>query len=674
MPSRRPPDPAQAPTAPATPPAPAREHAATPPRRTPLFDLPEARWAAASLALFALGGLAHLLGAPAGLYWALYLACYACGGWEPALSGLRALRERTLDVDLLMVVAAAGAAAIGQIFDGALLIVIFATSGALEAFATRRTEDSVRGLLDVAPEYGVRVRGDGGEETVPARDLLAGDELVLRPGERVAADATVLCGESDIDEAAVTGEPLPAAKRPGERVYAGTVNGAGHLRLRVDRPAHDSVVARIAEQVHRASRTKAAAQLFIERFEQRYSAAVVVCTLALFTVPLLLGSDLEAALLRAMTFMIVASPCAVVLATMPPMLAAISNAGRHGVLVKSAVVMERLADSTVLALDKTGTLTEGRPQVVEIRSMGLSEEEVLRRAAAAELGSEHPVGAAVVAAARERGVEPPAATGFRALPGRGVEAVVQGRRVQVGDPDRLAPGRPSPAPQNRSAFLQMAELMSELRERGQTAVAVLEEGVPLAVLGLRDTVRADAARAVTRGTALTAAPAVLLTGDRHAAARPVADAAGIGEIRAGLLPQDKADAIGALHERGEHVVFVGDGINDAPAMATAHTGVAMGGAGSALTLQTADAVVVHDRLDAVPTALALARRVRRLVIANLAVAGCTIVALVAWDLFWTLPLPLAVAGHEGSTVLVALNGLRLLREKEWTRASRRGTP
>lgn len=424
--------------------------ATAPPRRTPLFALTEARWAAAALVLFAAGGFAHLAGAPEWLYWVLYLACYACGGWESALSGLRALREPRLDVDLLMVVAAIGAAAIGQIFDGALLIVIFATSGALEAFATQRTQDSVQGLLDLAPERGVRLAADGTEETVDAAELVVGDRLLVRPGERICGDAVVEAGESEIDQATITGEPLPAAKRPGDEVFAGTVNGSGSLRLRVQRPARESVVARIAEMVRHASATRARTQLFIERFEQHYSVGVVVATLAMFGVPLLLGAELESALLRAMTLMIVASPCAVVLATMPPMLAAISNAGRHGVLVKSAVVLERLADTSVVALDKTGTLTEGRPSVTRVHTLsGLdhTESDILRLAATAELGSEHPVGAAIVAAARDAGLDLPpeaaVAPGFTAMPGRGVVATVDGRSVQVGDLDRCCPAEPS---------------------------------------------------------------------------------------------------------------------------------------------------------------------------------------------------------------------------------------
>src|SRR5690606_15539692 len=300
----------------AAPPAPARPGRGRPPSLLATgARLPEVHWAAAALALFLAGWAAQLLAAPAWLSWGLYLACYAAGGWAPALSGLRAARERTLDVDLLMIVAATAAACIGQVFDGALLIVIFATSGALEAVVTRRTADSVGSLLDLAPERAVRFAvapGGEREETVHPAGLRVGDTVLVRPGERIAADGTVLDGESEVDRQAITGESVPVPRREGDEVLSGTVNGTGALRVRVDRPAADSAVARIVALVEQASATKARTQLFIEAIERRYSAGVVAATVLVLGVPLLLGEDFRAALLRAIVFMIVASPCAVV--------------------------------------------------------------------------------------------------------------------------------------------------------------------------------------------------------------------------------------------------------------------------------------------------------------------------------------------------------------------------
>ncbi|WP_065966410.1 heavy metal translocating P-type ATPase [Streptomyces sparsogenes] len=646
--------------------------AAAPPRRTRVLALPEARWALAALALFLVALPADLLGAPAWAWGPLYAATYVTGGWEPGWAGLKALKDRTLDVDLLMVVAALGAAAIGQVLDGALLIVIFATSGALEALATARTADSVRGLLDLAPATATRLTAGGGEETVPADALAVGEVILVRPGDRIGADGRVLDGESDVDQATITGEPLPVAKRAGDEVFAGTVNGTGALRVRVERDPADSVIARIVKLVEEAAETKAPTQLFIEKVEQRYSIAMVAATLALFAIPLALGEELRATLLRAMTFMIVASPCAVVLATMPPLLSAMANAGRHGVLVKSAVVMERLGQVDAVALDKTGTLTEGTPRLTELRPLsgpglpGVSERELLTLAAAAEHPSEHPLGRAIVAAARARSLPLPDAEDFASTPGLGVTATVGGRVVRVGAPARLLDGSAAPADATRRDAARDA--VAELEGAGRTAVVVLADGVPVGVLGVADRLRPDAAGTVAALTALTAAAPVLVTGDNEPAARRLAADTGITDVRAGLLPQDKVTAVRELQAAGHHVLVVGDGVNDAPALAAADTGVAMGRAGSDLALETADAVVVRDELAAVPTVVGLSRAARRLVAQNLVIAGAFIAVLVAWDLLGTLPLPLGVAGHEGSTVIVGLNGLRLLAETAWQRA------
>ncbi|MEV0695818.1 heavy metal translocating P-type ATPase [Streptomyces sp. NPDC050388] len=641
-------------------PATAGPRPAPPRRRTRILALPEARWALAALVLFLLALPLYLLDGPAWLWGTLFAATYITGGWEPGWEGLKALKDKTLDVDLLMVVAALGAAAIGQILDGALLIVIFATSGALEAVATARTADSVRGLLDLAPSTATRLLPDGTEESVDAAQLKVGDTILVRPGERVGGDGQVLAGASDVDQATITGEPLPVAKQAGDEVFAGTVNGTGALRVRIERDPADSVIARIVAMVEEASETKAPTQLFIEKIEQRYSIGMVIATLAVFSVPLAFGDELQPALLRAMTFMIVASPCAVVLSTMPPLLSAIANAGRHGVLAKSAVVMERLGQIDTVALDKTGTLTEGAPHVTDIRPLpgsALTEDEVLALAASAEHPSEHPLARAVVDAARERGLVLADADGFASVPGQGVTATVAGHTVQVGSPTRLLPADADPAHQ---------KVVRELEEAGRTAVAVLRDGTPVGVLGIADRLRPDAVATVAALTRLTGRTPVLLTGDNERAARHLAAEVGITDVRAGLLPQDKVAAVKEWEAEGRRVLVVGDGVNDAPALAAAHSGIAMGKAGSDLALETADAVVVRDELATIPTVVHLSRTARRLVLQNLAIAGVFITALVAWDLLGTLPLPLGVAGHEGSTVLVGLNGLRLLREAAWT--------
>ena len=619
------------------------------------WTVPSVRWAALSVGLFVTGAATQVLDGPQWLSWALYLTCYAAGGWAPARDGLLALRDKTLDVDLLMVLAAIGAASIGQVFDGALLIVIFATSGALEDVATKRTQDSVNGLLELSPQEAVVLDASGTERTVAAREVQIGDVVVVRPGERVSADGLVIEGTSEVDQSTITGEPLPAVKTVGDEAFAGTVNGSGALRIRATRDPSETVVARIVAMVAEASATKAKTQLFIDTIEQRYSVVVVVATVALFAVPLAAGADLQSTLLRAMTFMIVASPCAVVLSTMPPMLSAIANAGRHGVLIKSALALERLAGTDLIALDKTGTLTTGSPEVTGVVTLAadMTEDDILALSAAAESGSEHPLGRAVVGEARARGLRIASARGFRALPGRGVRAEIDGGVVEVVSPGELRP-----------------DAVTQTETDGGTAVLVLRDGHPVGVLQIRDHLRAEAGEAVRAMTELTAAPPVLLTGDNRTAATLLANRVGISDVRAELLPEQKVEVVGELRDRGHHVLVAGDGVNDAPAMAAAHTSVAMGRSGADLTLDTADAVTVRDDLATIATVVALARRTRRVVVANLVIAAGIIVVLVTWDLVGHLPLPLGVAGHEGSTILVALNGLRLLSRRAWRRASR----
>ncbi|MEY1676281.1 heavy metal translocating P-type ATPase [Gordonia sp. ABKF26] len=600
--------------------------------------LPEVRRAGIALALFLAGWLLQLGNAPEWSWWTVFLACYLSGGWEPTRSGLQELRQRRLDVDLLMIVAAIAAASIGQVVDGALLIVIFATSGALEVVVTQRTADSVTALLGLAPERATRYAADGTTHEIDCRDLDVGQQILVRPGERIGADGVVVRGRSDVDQQAVTGESVPIVREAGDEVLSGTVNGTGALIVEVSRPASESVIARIATLVAEASETKAPTQLFIEKVEQAYSAIVVVATLLVLGIPMLLSdSAFDESLRRAIVFMIVASPCAVVLSTMPPLLASIANAGRHGVLVKSAAAMESVGRTSVVAFDKTGTLTEGRPQVVDVTALdGREPSEVLALAAAVEHPSEHPLGRAVVTAAADRGLDVQPVDDFRALPGRGVTGTVGGRRITVERTLAASTG---------------------------TVVGVLVDDVEIGRVELVDRLRDNAADAVRLIGDVTSGPVLLLTGDRPSVAADVAARTGIDEMYADLLPEDKVRVVG---EAGGHVLVVGDGINDAPALIAAGTGVAMGRRGADLAVQTADAIIVRDDLTAVAALIRLSRLARRYVIANLCIAATVIVALVTWDLIGTLPLPLAVAGHEGSTVLVALNGARLLRSSAWS--------
>ncbi|WP_207843803.1 heavy metal translocating P-type ATPase [Williamsia soli] len=628
-----------------------------PSHKTRTFSIAEVRWASVALLLFTIGLALHVSSMPEWTYWAAYLACYLAGGWEPALEGLRALRHKTLDVDLLMIVAAIGAAGIGQVFDGALLIVIFATSGALEAVLTQRTADSIRGLLSLSPEQALRVDAEGVQTTVDASDLAIGDTIIVRPGERIGGDGRVVSGASEVDQSTITGESVSAQKRAGDAVYAGTMNGTGMLTVEVIRDPADTIIARIVAMVHDASSTKAKTQLFIERVEQYYSSIVVASTVAIFVLPLLFGAHLESALLRAMTFMIVASPCAVVLATMPPLLAAMATAARNGVLVKSAVVMERLREIDLVVFDKTGTLTEGMPRVHTVCALpgaDIEPADILALAGAVERHSEHPLATAITDAAWRSDDKLETATDFASTPGIGVHGFVAGRRIDL--------SRPHMCPLTPAA----RALVDELEQSGHTVVLVGIDNTAVGLLGLRDTIRTESSQAVAQITQLTGQRPILLSGDNQQVATATAAGVGITDARAGLLPDAKAAAVQELRDHGYAVLVVGDGVNDAPALATAHTGVAMGRRGSDLTLDTADAVLIHDDLRGLVGVLKLSRRAHRIVIANLAIAATFIVTLVIWDLTATLPLPLGVAGHETSTVIVALNGMRLLSQRSWS--------
>lgn len=622
----------------------------------PFLRLPEVRSALLSSALLGLSVLAPLAHLSKHVSWVLNAGCYLTAGWGPARTGLHAARQRKIDVELLMVIAALSAAGTGQAFDGALLFVIFATSRAIAAIATRRTQDSVSNLLTLTPQHAVRVLPGGGEEQVSAVSLVAGDVVLVRPGDRIAADGEVDSGVSEVDQASITGEPLPVPKGPGDEVFAGTINGVGMLRVRVTRAGSESVVARIAALVEQASASKSKTQHRLDELEQRYSIAVVVITGTIMFLPFLLGTAFKPTLLKAMAFMIVASPCALTLATMPALLAAIANAGRHGVLVKGAAVLERVGKATTVAFDKTGTLTVGVPHLVSITTLpgsGLDDDEILRLAAAAELASEHPLAAAITAEATARGLRLPEAVDFRAQPGRGVRAKVAGRRVVV----ESAASSPATADRRLAAVAQ-------IEAAGHTVLLVLVDAVPSGVLALTDRIRPDAAATVDLLDTVVDDQPVMLTGDGLAAAERTAAQVHIRDFRAPLLPEQKAEMIAGLQAEGKRVIYVGDGINDAPALTTADVGVAMAH-GADLALETSDVVVVSEELAVVPALINMARRAHGVMVQNLVLAATVIAALVSIDLIATLPLPAAVAGHEGSTLVVALNGLRLLSARSW---------
>jgi Zn2+/Cd2+-exporting ATPase len=636
------------------------------------------RLTATCLATLALGwALEDLTALPHTLIWALYAVAYVSGGFYSVQEAWASLRERRFDVNVLMIVAAFGAAAVNQPREGAVLMFLFSLSNTLETYAMGRTHASIRALLDMTPKE-AEVYRDGEIVRVPVEDLRIDEVVLVRPGTQIPADGMVLKGESAVDEASITGESLPVEKLPGSRVFAGTINGQGALDVRVTTAVENSTLARIVQVVREAREQKAHSQDFTDRvIGQYYAYAVVGITLLAMLIPLLVfNCDLRTTFYRAMTLMVVASPCAVVISIPAALLSALASAARGGVLFKGGRHLESAAKVRVVAFDKTGTLTSGRPGVVAVVPFGdpvslvslpamqaahppllddqvgaLSEAQVrlLAAAAAIEHLSEHPLAHAVVRGATERGVESTAAADFTALSGMGAQAIVGELHLRIGRPTLWS-----------DLASEIAELVRGQEQQGRTVVLLGDERSPFGLIAIADTVRPEAAAAVAKLKQLGVARVVLLTGDNRHAAGAIGAALGVDEIRAELLPHEKVAAINELQERYGAVSMVGDGVNDAPALATARLGVAMGAAGTDVALESADVLLMGDDLSRLPAALHLAKRARRIVRQNLAFAFTVMAMLMALAIFGSIPLPLGVVGHEGSTLIVVANGLRLL--------------
>nr|MBO2508074.1 heavy metal translocating P-type ATPase [Bacillota bacterium] len=580
----------------------------------------------------------------------LYLAAYVAGGWHATITGLSSLRQGRIEVDLLMVLAALGAAVLGHWEEGVILLFLFTLSNALQALALDRTRGAVASLMKLRPDRALLVEDEDTLRWVPIEDLAVGDVVRIRPGDRVPVDGRVRSGRSWIDESAMTGESMPRSKGPGDEVYAGTLNQEGTLDVEVTRPASDTVLARIVKVVEQARSEKAALQAGIDRFEQRYAQVVILGTVALAVLPILAGADVQASIYRALTVMVVASPCAVAIAAPAAFLSALSAAARSGLLVKGGRYLEQLADIDIVAVDKTGTLTYGRPRVVAVVPVpGRRPEEILTLAAAVESHSEHPLGIAIVKEAQRRGLDLPQAVDAQTVAGQGIQGMVDGRPVRIGSSSFFAGDPAAQWLERRSA---------RLREHGMTVVWVGDpQGAGL--IALRDEIRPEARAAIAELKRLGVKRVVMISGDSQAVADAVARRLGIDEAYGELLPEDKVAKIEELAQQGR-VAMLGDGINDAPALARAHVGVAMGGVGSDIALESADVVLVSDQLDRIPYLLELGRRTRRVVYQGLTAAVSVIAVLVVATLLGRVRLALGVVGHEGSTVLVALNGLRML--------------
>ena len=596
----------------------------------------------------------------------LYLGAYVFAGQQGVRSAFASLRERVLDVDVLMVLAALGAAAIGAPFEGALLLFLFSFSNVLQRHAMERTQRAIESLLTLRPSEAT-VKRAGGTEKVAVEDLKIGEIVIVRPGEQIPVDGVLCEGSTHVDESSLTGESMPVAKSAGSVLFAGTFNQSGGIELRVTKRSEDSTLSRMVKLVAEAQAEKSKTQRFLEKAEQYYAMGVIVFTIGVFLVPFLLqGATFAHAFYRAMTIMVVASPCALVISTPATVLSAIGGAARRGILIKGGSHLERAARIDIVAIDKTGTLTVGKPSLTEmVTAAGIHPVAgplpaeliaLLRAAAALEAKSEHPLAHAIVHSAAALGIDPPPATDFQSTAGMGAEATIKGTRYLAGS-ERLF--------RNLAArnLMMLEKLSKPLQADGKTCVwlgtRTGDDVTALAVLALADTIR-PAARELARNLKLLGVKkVVMLTGDHRLVADAIAREAQVDEVHAELLPEDKLRVIRQLKQEGV-VMMVGDGVNDAPALAMSDIGVAMGAAGTDVAMETADIVLMGDRLENIPLLLAHTRRAKRVLLQNLIFSSAVIVALVCAALGFALALPLGVVGHEGSTVLVCLNGLRLL--------------
>ena len=604
--------------------------------------------------LLATGWLGErFFGFPTPLSVALYLAAYLAGGLDVAHHALQSLRERHFDTDLLMVVAALGAAVLGDFAEGALLLFLFSLGHALEERALDRARGAIRALSRLAPKTAL-VRQDGAEVEIPIEQVPLAAVVVVKPGVRIPVDGEVLAGQSAVDQSPVTGESVPVDKSKGDKLYAGSVNGEGALEVRVTRLAKDSTLARVTQMVEQAQGQKSPTQQLTERFTGWFVPAVLIGDVLLIIVPPLFGVPFAESFLRAMTLLVAASPCALALGTPATILAGVAQAARHGVLVKGGAHLENLGRLRALAFDKTGTITRGKPELTDtIPFAPHTGDELLALAAAVESRSAHPLAQAVVREARARGLTLPDVGETTALTGRGIKAQIENLTVWVGNSKLFFEAGIALSAETQAQVI-------DLEEQGKTVMVVSAGREPAGIIAVADVVRSEAKSALTALRMLGIERHIMLTGDNERVAGHVARQAGLSEYRANLMPEDKVGAIRALVQQHGAVAMVGDGVNDAPALASSTVGIAMGGAGTDVALETSDVALMADDLAKLPFAVGLGRATRAIIMQNLAIAFGVIALLILSSIAGLAGIGVAIIFHEGSTLLGVVNALRLL--------------
>jgi Cd2+/Zn2+-exporting ATPase len=629
------------------------------------WGMPELRMVVSGLAI-ATGWVIEVAGGPAHLAISLFAAAMLAGGYATVRRGLRALAGLQFDMNGMMTGALTGAALLGEWEEGAVVAFLYAVSNWLEGYTMDRARRSIRALMDLAPRE-ARVRRNGGEAVIPAQELRVGDLLLVRPGEKLAGDGIVKSGSSAVDQSPITGESVPVDKGPEDAVYAGSLNGHGALEVAVTRRVEDTTLARIIHLVEEAQGERAPTQQVVDRFARVYTPAVFALAIGLMLVPLLpVGQPWSPWIYRGLALLIVACPCALVVSTPVTIVSAIANAARRGILIKGGAHLEELGRLKAIALDKTGTLTWGEPELTDVIPLdGRTSEDLLALAASVEVQSEHPLARAVVRAARHRNLSLPSADRFTAIPGKGGRAIVRGQAVYVGSPRLFSEMGNGIAAGGRVASLE---------REGKTVMLVGTAQAVLGLLGLADQLRSESRQAVTALRAVGIQHVALLTGDNRAIAQTIADQIGADTIRAEVLPEQKLEAVLALRAEFGSLAMVGDGVNDAPALAASSVGIAMGVAGSDIALETADVALMADDLSKLPFLVRLgqgaARAIRQNIGFSLAIKALAIAAVFpGWLTLW-----LAVLGDMGASVLVTLNGMRLLAACPAPRVEDTGRP
>ena len=581
-----------------------------------------------------------------------YILAFVIGGYAKAKEGLEdTFKEKELNVELLMILAAIGSSIIGYWTEGAILIFIFAVSGALETYTMNKSKKEISSLMELQPEEALRLNSDGTTSRISVNELLVRDLLVVKPGERIPADGKVVSGTTAIDESAISGESIPVTKQLNDDLFAGTVNMSGAITMEMTKANKDSLFQKIINLVQTAQDEKSPAQQFIERFESTYVKVVLIAVAFMLFLPhFLLDWDWNTTFYRAMVLLVVASPCALVAAIMPATLAAISNGAQSGILFKGGVHLENISEMKAIALDKTGTLTTGKPIVTDflVRS-DLDRFATLTTLATIEGQSNHPLAHAITRFAQSEGIDHLPLVHIEDKPGFGIQSIINGETILVGKPDFV---------NKNDAFAFQNGIASSLTEEGKTVIFMRDEKGIAAVAALKDTVREEAKVAI-KLLQLLGIKTVMLTGDNERTASVIAKEAGIDQYIAECLPETKVKHMKELLKEHHFVGMVGDGINDAPALATATTGFAMG-EGTDVALETADVVLMKNDLSKIAYAIKMSRKMRRIVKQNIVFSITVIALLIVSNFLQVVDLPLGVIGHEGSTILVILNGLRML--------------